>query len=396
MTGPTGVTQVAGADRPAALKSRLVHSEALTHYDFGPDHPMAPGRVRNAVSLARHLGVLDRLDVVRQPEVDLELLRTVHDDDYIAAVQQGKPHARYGLGGSDNPVFPGMHEVAARLTMASVEAARSVWSGETLRASNISGGLHHAMPARTSGFCVYNDIAVAIRWLLDQGCPRVAYVDVDVHHGDGVQAIFYDDPRVMTVSLHETPACLFPGTGFADEIGGPDALGTAVNLALPPGTTDAGWLRAFHAVVPAVLRAHQPSILVTQHGCDSHEHDPLADLDLSVDGQRASYLALAGLADELCAGRWMSMGGGGYSVADVVPRAWAHLLGVVSGEPVPAETVIPEAWRDEIGAYAPHTMTDQAATDYLPFEDGIRAGSRLDQAIVATRAAVFPHWGLAP
>ena len=138
--------------------------------------------------------------------------------------------------------------------MATVEAARSVWSGEALRASNISGGLHHAMPRSTSGFCVYNDIAVAIRWLLEAGCERVAYVDVDVHHGDGVQAIFYDDPRVMTVSLHETPACLFPGTGFPDEIGGPGAEGTAVNVALPPGTTDAGWLRAFHAVVPDVLR----------------------------------------------------------------------------------------------------------------------------------------------
>jgi acetoin utilization protein AcuC len=378
------------------VRGRLVHSDALTGYDFGADHPMAPGRVKNTISLARHLGVLDRLEVVPPPEIDLDLIRKVHDGDYIAAVERAEPNPRYGLGSSDNPVFPGMHEVAARVSMASVEAARSVWSGESLRASNVSGGLHHAMPARTSGFCVYNDIAVAIRWLLDAGVERIAYVDVDVHHGDGVQAIFYDDPRVMTVSLHETPACLFPGTGFPSETGGPGAVGSSVNIALPPGTGNSGWLRAFHAVVPEVLRAHQPTILLTQHGCDSHVDDPLADLTLTVDGQRASYLALAALADEICEGRWVSVGGGGYSVQDVVPRAWTHLLGIVSGEPVPAGTMIPEAWRDEIGELAPKSMTDDVEVDFVPFEDGISPESRLDQAILATRRAVFPELGLDP
>ena len=288
----------------------LVFSEDLTKYDFGSGHPMAPGRVTNTISLARQLGVFDRLRIVPPPNIDLALLETVHTPDYIAAVQRGEPNQRYGLGTSDNPIFPGMHEIAASVTMASVEAARRVWTGDAQRASNISGGLHHAMPGYTSGFCVYNDVAVAIRWLLDNGCERVGYVDVDVHHGDGVQAIFYDEPRVMTVSLHETPAYLFPGTGFPNEIGGRGAEGTAVNVALPPGTTDADWLRAFHAVVPQVLRAHKPSVLVTQHGCDSHRQDPLADLNLTLDGQRASYLALASLADELCGGRWVSTGWG--------------------------------------------------------------------------------------
>jgi acetoin utilization protein AcuC len=378
------------------LRGRLVHSEALTHYDFGVEHPMAPGRVKNTVSLATHLGVIDRLELVPPPETDLELIRTVHRDDYIAAVRAERPDAQFGLGTSDNPVFPGMHEIAARVTMATVEAARSVFSGEARRASNISGGLHHAMPARTSGFCVYNDAAVAIQWLLDAGCERIAYVDVDVHHGDGVQTIFYDDPRVMTISLHETPVCLFPGTGFPTETGGPGALGSAVNLALPPGTNDAGWLRAFHAIVPHALRAHRPTVLITQHGCDSHEHDPLADLDLSLDGQRASYLALAQLADEVCDGRWVSVGGGGYSVNDVVPRAWAHLLGIVSGEPVPPGAAIPEEWRREVGDHAPSVMTDGFDGAYVPFERGLNPESRLDQAILATRRAVFPELGLDP
>ena len=252
------------------------------------------------------------------------------------------------------------------------------------------------MPALASGFCVYNDVAIAIRWLLDHGCDRIAYVDVDVHHGDGVQAIFYNDPRVLTVSLHETPVCLFPGTGFPTETGGPQARGSAVNVALPPGTGDAGWLRAFHAVVPQVVEAYEPSILVTQHGCDSHHHDPLADLDLSLDGQRASYVALAGLATRFCGGRWVSTGGGGYAVLSVVPRAWTHLLAIVAGAPLAPETQVPQAWRDEIGEATPLTMSDGAAATYVPFEEGYSPESRIDQAILATRRAVFPELGLDP
>jgi acetoin utilization protein AcuC len=378
------------------VRGRLVHSDELTKYDFGNGHPMAPGRVRNAISLAEQLGILDRLDVVAPPAVDLGLLRSVHTADYIDAVVRGEPDDHYGLGTSDNPVFPGMHDVSATVAMATVEAARAVWSGAALRASNISGGLHHAMPDRTSGFCVYNDLAIAIQWLLDAGCSRIAYVDVDVHHGDGVQAIFYDDPRVMTISLHETPVCLFPGTGFPAETGGPGAEGSAVNIALPPGTGDAGWLRAFHAIVPAVIRAHRPEILITQHGCDSHEHDPLADLELSLDGQRESYLALADLADQHTGGRWVSTGGGGYAVLDVVPRAWAHLLAIVSGLPIAPGTLIPQAWRQQIGEYAPLSMTDHADTAHRSWEAGYSPGDPVDRAILATRKAVFPELGLDP
>jgi acetoin utilization protein AcuC len=357
---------------------------------------MAPGRVTNTISLARQLGVLDRLQIVPPPEIDLALLKTVHTPDYISAVQRGEPDQRYGLGTSDNPVFPGMHEIAAWVSMASVEAARRVWAGDSQRACNISGGLHHAMPSMTSGFCVYNDVAIAIRWLLDNGCERVGYVDVDVHHGDGVQAIFYDEPRVMTISLHETPAYLFPGTGFPNETGGRGAEGTAVNVALPPGSTDADWLRAFHAIVPPALGAHQPTVLVTQHGCDSHRQDPLADLNLSVDGQRASYLALANLADELCGGRWICTGGGGYSIRNVVPRAWTHLLGIVSGEPIDPSTRVPESWRAEIGESAPLTMSDGSDASFRHFDAGFTPHSRVDQAILATRQAVFPELGLDP
>lgn len=378
------------------MSGRLIFGEELTRYDFGPQHPMGPGRVRSTISLARHLAVLDRLDVVAPPPLDEGLIKTVHTADYVAAVKACVPDDQYGLGTADNPVFANMHDVAGLVVGASAAAAEAVWTGAARRACNISGGLHHAMPSTASGFCVYNDVAIAIRWLLDHGCERVGYVDVDVHHGDGVQSVFYDDPRVTTISLHQSPTCLFPGTGFATETGGPNAPSSAVNVALPPGTDDRDWLRAFHAVVPEVLRVFEPQVLVTQHGCDTHRSDPLADLDLSVDGQRASYLALAELAADLCDGRWVSTGGGGYANTSVVPRSWTHLLGIVSGEPVPPETLVPQAWLDEIGGSGPRAMTDGEDVSYARFEHGYDPASPLDQSILATRRAVFPELGLDP
>ena len=174
--------------------------------------------------------------------------------------------------------------------------------------------MHHAARDRASGFCIYNDAALAIQRLLDGGVQRVAYIDVDAHHGDGTQSIFWDDPRVLTISLHETGLTLFPGTGFANEIGGPNAQGSAVNVALPAGTGDAGWLRAFHAVVPQLVGAFEPEVIVSQHGCDSHRLDPLTHLNVSVDGQREAATAVGNLAARYCDNRWIATGGGGYNV----------------------------------------------------------------------------------
>ena len=342
---------------------------------------------------------------VAAPVADDDLLRTVHDEALIRAVMRaGEDPARVdlgrGLGSEDNPTFRGMHQASAHIVGATVEAARRVWEGEALHAANITGGLHHAMPDRVSGFCVYNDVAVAIRWLLDHGAERIAYVDVDVHHGDGVEQIFYDDPRVLTISLHETGQVLFPGTGFPQDTGGSQAEGSAVNVALPPGTADAGWLRAFHAVVPPLVRSFAPQVLVTQHGCDSHVEDPLAHLALTVDGQRASYEALHDLAHEVCEGRWLATGGGGYAVVDVVPRAWSHLLAIVGGRPVAPATPVPEAWREDVvrrlGRHAPLRMTDGRDAAYSPWERGYDPETWLDRAVHATRTSVFPLHGLDP
>jgi acetoin utilization protein AcuC len=366
---------------------------------------MNPIRVDLTVALAGQLGVLATLPQVPAPDATDDDLVTVHDPALIEAVmasseQPGRSDQARGLGTDDNPIFTNMHRAARHVVGASLEAARRVWTGQVDHAANIAGGLHHAMPDRASGFCVYNDVAVAIRWLLDNGAEKVAYVDVDVHHGDGVEAIFYDDPRVLTISLHETGQMLFPGTGFPADSGGPDAPGSAVNVALPPGTSDAGWLRAFHAVVPPLLREFRPDVLVTQQGCDSHRDDPLAHLSLSVDGQRASYLALHDLAHEVSGGRWVALGGGGYAVVDVVPRAWTHLLAAVSGSPLATASETPPAWREEIrerlGVRAPSRMTDGRNPVYRDWSEGYDPDTWLDRAIQATRDVAFPYNGLDP
>ncbi|MEU1759477.1 acetoin utilization protein AcuC [Micromonospora sp. NPDC005686] len=382
----------------------VVWDEALLTYDMG-DHPLDPVRVELTMALARELGVLDRPGVrlVKPEPADDALLTRVHDPAYLDAVRAAPRDplfAGFGLGTSDNPVFDGMHEASALIAGATVAAAEAVWRGEARRAVNVAGGLHHAMPARAAGFCVYNDPAVAIARLLDLGAQRIAYVDVDVHHGDGVQEIFYRDPRVLTISLHETPLALFPGTGFPDETGGPGAEGTAVNVPLPPGVGDAGWQRAFHAVVPSVLRAFRPQVLVTQCGADGHRSDPLADLRLSVDGQRATYRTLRALADELCEGRWIATGGGGYALVEVVPRAWTHLLAIATGEPIDPATLTPPGWRDlaarrRPGHEVPLRMTDDVDPSYLPWQPSGEPNA-VDRAVAATRKAVFPLLGLDP
>ena len=385
-------------------QATVAWDEALTQYDFGPGHPLAPVRVALTIELARQLGVLSAPSVTMvspPPATDAELA-TVHDDDYIAAVRQAgrslAPDLRFGLGTEDDPVFEGMHEASALVAGATLAAAQAVWSGSALHGASVAGGLHHAMRRTASGFCVYNDLAVAIKWLLAAGAERVVYVDTDVHHGDGVQAAFYDDPRVLTISLHEHPATLFPGTGLPGETGVGAGTGYAVNVALPAGTGDAGWLRAFDAVVPPLLRAFKPTVLVSQHGCDSHRLDPLAHLELTVDAQRLAQVMLHDLAHELCDGRWLATGGGGYALVQVVPRTWTHLLAIVAGTPVDPAMETPVKWRELArsltGETAPVTMTDGASARYVPFSSGIDPGDPVDRAIMRTRTAVFAAHGL--
>ena len=391
-----------------ACTLHVAWDEALTGYDFGPGHPLAPVRIELTIELARAFGLFAEAGVTVErpvPATDAEL-ELVHDPRYIAAVRRAgsaQPDSSllsFGLGTPDDPVFPGMHDASALVTGATLAAARAVWTGGAEHGASIAGGLHHAMRGNASGFCVYNDPAIAIAWLLAAGAERIAYVDIDVHHGDGVQAAFYDDPRVLTISLHESPATLFPGTGWPSETGGPGATGSAVNVALPAGTRDAGWLRAFHAVVPPLLRAFRPTILVSQHGCDTHWLDPLANLELSIDAQRAAHAAIHELAHQVADGNWLLTGGGGYELLQVVPRTWTHLLAEAAGRPIDPAARIPAAWREfatgRTGRQAPELMTEGAQPQYASFESGYDPAEPVDQAILATRTAIFPEHGLLP
>jgi acetoin utilization protein AcuC len=382
----------------------VVWDDALLGYTMGGDHPMHPVRLDLTMRLAEQLGVLsnDRITVVAPETAGRDLLTLVHDEGYLDAVQKAPldpQGAGHGLDTDDNPVFEGMYESSALIAGGSVTAARLVHEGKAQHAANIAGGLHHAMRDRAAGFCVFNDAAIAIAWLLGQGYERIAYVDLDVHHGDGVQAAFYDDPRVLTVSIHQTPLTLWPGTGFPEETGSEKAPGTAVNLGLPNGTDDSGWLRAFHAVVPSVVRAFAPQIVVTQCGCDAHHEDPMADLGLTVDGQRASYRAMHDLVHEVCDGKWVALGGGGYGLVRCVPRAWTHLLAEMGGDPLSPTTPVPDSWVRDVLARGlrtepPASMTEGGWTGFQrwdPFTE-----NRVDRAISRTRAATFPLFGLDP
>jgi acetoin utilization protein AcuC len=384
----------------SASRAVVVWDEALLSYDLGSWHPLNPVRLDLTIRLARSLGVLDGVQPLAPvPATDHEL-HTVHSADYVAAVKHAsRGYVGHGLGTPDNPVFRRMHEASALVAGGSLRAAEEILTGRAARAVNIAGGLHHAMRDHASGFCVYNDCALAIRRLLDGGVSRVAYVDIDVHHGDGVQEAFVDDPRVLTISLHQHPATLFPGTGNSTDIGAPGAEGCAVNVPLPPGTDDDGWLRAFHAVVPALLGAFQPEVLVTQHGADTHVEDPLANLALSVDGQRAAHRALAELAESTAGGRWLALGGGGYSLCRVVPRSWTHLLAVLLNREVDPNTAVPADWTAYAttvahGTQLPISMTDGVVPRWTPWD---RTGeTEVDRAIQETRRAVYPLHGLDP
>ncbi|WP_182112128.1 MULTISPECIES: acetoin utilization protein AcuC [unclassified Actinotalea] len=386
--------------------TRFVWSDAMLGYDFGEQHPMNPLRLDLTFRLARELGVLDApgVELVGAEPADDDVLLTAHDAAYVAAVRRasttGETDLEHGLGTDDDPVFPGMHEAAARIVDGSVRAAEAIWDGACGHAVNVGGGMHHAMADHASGFCVYNDVVAAVRRLLALGAERVLYVDLDAHHGDGVEKAFWDDPRVLTVSVHESGLSLFPGSGHTTDVGGPDARGGAVNVALPAGTSDAPWLRAVRSVVPPLARAFRPQVVVSQHGCDAHGLDPLTNLSVSVDAQRAAAELVHDLTHEVADGRWLALGGGGYAVAQVVPRAWTHLLALAAHVPVPVDAAVPERWREYaagvVGFPVPATMGDGETAQPRPWSEGYDPADDVDRIILATRQTVFPWFDLDP
>jgi acetoin utilization protein AcuC len=327
--------------------------EAALAYDFGTNHPLRPERVLHTYDLIRALGLSERDNVsqVASRSATDEEITAVHDDAFVATVQgidagtlAPSRGFEFGLGTPDDPIFPAMHTASAAVAGASVVGAEMVALGSADHCFNPAGGLHHARRREASGFCVYNDPAIAIAKVLElQPDWRVMYIDVDVHHGDGVQWIFYDNPRVCTVSLHQSGDYLYPGTGFENETGAAAAVGTSVNVPLMPLTGDDDYLWALQEVIPKVAEAFEPHVLVTQLGGDTHFGDPLANLGLTMRAYPEMARILHDVAHDYASGRWVATGGGGYQFDVVVPRIWTiHFAEMCGGA-----GSIPDAWLDD-------------------------------------------------
>jgi acetoin utilization protein AcuC len=376
-------------------RTALVHSDAYKRFDYGPEHPLRMERLgltfalMDAYGLTRLAGT-EVLPPVPAPDV---ALREFHSDQYLAvlrAVSAGemvRDAARHGLGSDDNPIWPGCYEASALACGGSILAAELVARGEAVRAFNFAGGLHHAMPDRASGFCYLNDAVLAILTFRRHGL-RVAYVDIDAHHGDGVQAAFYRSPDVLTISTHERGDRLFPGTGGVEEIGEGPGRGYAVNLPLNPYTDDAVYLDAFDAVVPPVLRAFRPDVVVAQLGIDGHRTDPLTHLALSVNGFAEAVRRIVGLAPRLVA-----LGGGGYDVINVA-RAWTAAWALLNDVTLPP--ALPSTFVAEAASYlgARRTLWDPPVV--LPIEATRAAREFAERQVAQLHRLVFPLLGVRP
>jgi acetoin utilization protein AcuC len=323
----------------------LVYGPRSTDSAFGPSHPLTPRRFGPGIDLLRAVGAVPGL--APEPASDLDL-RRCHSRAYLDVVKRfsadpyGFPEAGIGDGG-DNPPFADMHEAAAAVAGGSLAAVEAILLGDVEHAHHPGGGLHHAMRDRAAGFCIYDDPALAIARARADG-RRVLYVDLDVHHGDGVQALHWDDPGVLTVSIHESGRTLFPGTGDAKELGGDAAWGTAVNLPLPAGTSGSAWVEAIGRVLPELAATFAPDLIVSQHGADSHAWDPLAHLLVTTTQHGEAARLVDALAHAYAGGRWLATGGGGYDAYRVVPRTWA--LTWLAGAHREWPDRIPEPWRD--------------------------------------------------
>jgi len=346
------------SDHAAGL---FLHPDALG-YDFGPQHPMQPVRL---VALMDLLHAFELIGEEERPECSpaerRDLLRA-HGAAYLDAVESldngaGAQHGnarlaeRFGLGPGDTPAFAGMHRASSAIAGATLAAIRAVLAGQIMHAFSPAGGLHHAMRDRASGFCVYNDLVVAMADAVAGQPIRILYVDFDAHHGDGVQAAFYAEPRVMTVSLHESGRYLFPGTGDVSERGSGEGFGYAINLPFAPFTADEAWLDAAEAVLPRLCERFKPDLIVSQHGCDGHLWDPLTHLALTCNGLTRAAALVHRLAHAYCSGRWVAAGGGGYQPLRVVPRAWAALWAEMTARPVGPS--LPAGWLQRWNAASP-------------------------------------------
>ncbi|RAP78088.1 acetoin utilization protein AcuC [Paenibacillus montanisoli] len=382
-----------------ADKAVYIRQPEEGRYKFNKDHPFDPIRLTLTHDLLESVQAIkaEQCIIAAEPASD-ELLELVHRPDYIAAVrtlssESPPPDAiqragQYGLDTEDTPYFAGMHEAAAAIVGGSVQAADLVMSGQADHAYHMAGGLHHAFPERGSGFCVYNDAAIAIAHIRKNYGARVLYIDTDVHHGDGVQWTFYAEPDVCTYSIHETGKYLFPGTGFVHERGIDAGFGTSINMPVDPYTEDDSWLACFSETIAKAAAAFKPDVIVSQHGCDAHAYDPLSHIHCSMRIYQAMPAIIHRLAHSYAGGRWVAVGGGGYDLWRVVPRAWslvwlemsehpiaAALSGAEANEPLPAAWL--DKWADRSPSALPtHWLDDLNDWEPIPRRPDIEARNK--------------------
>jgi len=380
----------------------LIYGEEYLKYDFSPSHPLQSIRLRMTIELMRAYGLLDQplIRVIEPRRATDEELELIHSADYIERVKQASENSsllflEYGLGTGDNPVFSGMHEAASCSVGGSLKAAELIMEGEASHCFNIGGGLHHALKNRASGFCIYNDAAVTIAFLMKKYGCRVAYIDIDAHHGDGVQWAFYDTNQVLTISLHESGRYLFPGTGFVEETGKGEGEGFSVNIPLAPSTYDQVYLSAFREIVPPLIGAFKPDIIVSQNGCDAHFLDPLTHLALTVTAYQELAREIHELAHKAAQGRWIALGGGGYEIFRVVPRAWTVTLAEMAGISLPDE--IPPAWLKLCQLYQGEALSRKLLGDEaVPLDEREKEeiNRQVQETVCQVKERIFPVFGL--
>ena len=372
-------------------RAAFIYEEALSHHQLRGDHPMRPVRLQYTFDLLQGYGAFDGevSKLISPRPATEEELRWLHSAEYVSAVQafslgsNAYDPVRFNFSGQgDNPTYPGMFDAAALSTGATLAAAELVADKEVDAAFSISGGLHHAAPDHASGFCVFNDPALAIKYFRLRGL-RVAYVDIDAHHGDGVQDAFFDDNQVMTISLHESGQYLFPGTGFVGETGRGQGVGYSVNVPLFPYTGDEIYLETFYALVPPLLQAFEPDVLVTQLGIDTYHSDPLTHLQITTRGYSEAVKALSKTGVP-----WLALGGGGYDLM-AVARSWTLAYGIM----------LDVEWPDQMpGSFAQaHGLTHLRDTLSPEVPSDVRQqGSRFaEETISEVKEKIFPAHGLA-
>ncbi|MBO8173086.1 MAG: acetoin utilization protein AcuC [Bacillaceae bacterium] len=336
----------------------FIYDDALLRYKFHQDHPFNQQRLKMTVELLQTWGMLPDSQILAPVAATEEQLLLNHTSEYVKAVQQaghGNPDTKefevFGLGTEDTPIFAGMHEASSLNVGGSILIGDKVMTGEIEHGINFAGGLHHAFPGRASGFCIYNDVSVLIHHLVREYQAKVLYIDTDAHHGDGVETSFYDSPDVMTVSIHETGRYLFPGTGFVTDRGKGSGYGYAVNIPLDAFTEDESWQDAFVQVMERVLNFFKPDVIVSQHGCDAHWFDPLTHLSITMDTYRKIPQWIHEWAHAHTDGRWIALGGGGYDIWRVVPRAWSMVWMAMNDLPV-EDREMPKDWLEKWQARA--------------------------------------------